>query len=63
MTTDLFPVSLDEMIAEVERELSLREHVYPKWIEAKKMRPEKADQCVARMRAVLQTLKSLKEKA
>lgn len=58
----LFPISLEEQIAEVERELRLREHVYPRFIESKKMRQEKADKCMAAMRAVLSTLQSIKEK-
>lgn len=59
----LFEISIEEQIAEVERELKLREHVYPRFIEAKKMRPEKAEKCMAAMRAVLATLKSIKEKS
>lgn len=53
----LFAVTIEEQIAEVERELKLREHVYPRWVAEKKMRQEKADKCMAAMRAVLDTLR------
>lgn len=43
----------------VEREISMRERVYPNWIAAKKLKQEKADYEFACMRAVLHTLKSL----
>lgn len=55
-------VSLEQQIAEVERELKIREVVYPRWINAAKpkLRPETADRQMARMRAVLETLRRLK---
>lgn len=54
-------VTLEQQIAEVERELKIREVVYPRWINAAKpkLRPETADRQMARMRAVLNTLKKL----
>ncbi len=63
MNASLFAVSIEEQIAEVEREIKLREHVYPRWVAEKKMRQEKADKCMAAMRAVLETLKTTKEKS
>ena len=62
MNAGLFAITIEEQIAEVERELKLREHVYPRWVGEKKMRQEKADKCMAAMRAVLETLQSIKEK-
>lgn len=56
----LFPVSIEEQIAEVEREISLREHVYPRWVGERRMQQAKADKCLAAMRAALVTLKSVK---
>ena len=59
--TDLFPCTLDEMIAELEREIALREVVYPRWVAEKKMRQHKADECMRRIRAALRTLQSLRD--
>lgn len=41
----------------VERELGMRERVYPRWVQAKKMTQEKADEEIKTMREVLKTLK------
>jgi hypothetical protein len=56
---DLLPVTLHEQIAEVERELALRDHVYPRRIAAKQMSQQTADRGIDRMRAVLTTLREL----
>jgi hypothetical protein len=56
---DLLPVTLGEQIAEVERELKLRESVYPRRIAAKQMSQTIADRGMDRMRAVLATLQGL----
>jgi hypothetical protein len=56
-------VSLDQQIAEVEREIGLRRALYPRWINEKRMKPEKAQRCLETMEAVLATLKSRKEKS
>ena len=45
-------ISLEEMIACVEREIGMRERVYPRWVEQKKLIQATADQDLARMRAV-----------
>jgi len=63
---DLFPeapplVPLDLQIACVEREIRMREQVYPRWIDQKKLRQATADRELAQMRAVLATLQSLKK--
>lgn len=42
-----------------ERELAMRQRVYPKWVEMKKMTQMKADYEIGCMRAVLRTLESL----
>lgn len=65
--SDLFPASetpipLEAQIAEVQRELAMREKVFPRWVDEKKMKPENAARCMNAMRAVLRTLQSLKEK-
>ena len=56
MSGDLFPVSLPEMIHEIERELAYRDRVYPRLIAERKMRFQAAEQHMGRMRAVLSFL-------
>ena len=58
--TDLFPATLDDQIAEVRRELALRERVYPNFVAKKRLTQEKADRHMAAMRAVLQTLEGMR---
>ncbi len=53
-------ISLEEMISCVEREIGMRERVYPRWVEQKKMLQTTADQELARMRAVLDLLLEVK---
>ena len=52
-------VPIDDQVKCVEREISMRERVYPRWIEAKRMTQKKADQEIEAMRAVLDTLKNI----
>jgi hypothetical protein len=53
---DLLPVTIGEMIAEVDRELRLRARVYPALIANKKLTQKMADRQTETMRAVLLTL-------
>lgn len=55
---DLLPISIEEMIQEVERELMLRRKLYPYWIQTKKMKQASAERQIARMQAVLATLQA-----
>jgi hypothetical protein len=50
------PVSIDDQIACVEREIGFRERVYPRWVEQKKMTQRVMERELLRMRAVLCTL-------
>lgn len=56
------PVTLDEQIAEVDRELQFRERVYPRWVNSVTPRLSRmaAAQHLARMRAVRASLVQLK---
>ena len=45
-------ISIDQMIACVEREIGMREKHYPRWVKQKKIPQTTADQELARMRAV-----------
>lgn len=65
---DLFPgelpvITLEEQLAEVRREIGLREFWYPKWVEARRLTQKNADHALAAMRAVERTLQSLVENA
>lgn len=53
---DLSDVTLAEEIADVKRELAMRERVYPRWISAGKLNQAKADRQLRVMRAVLKRL-------
>ena len=49
--------SLDEQIDEVRREIDMRERVYKRWVELRRMSQATADRQIACMRAVLETLR------
>jgi len=51
--------SLDEQIKCVDREIGLRERLYPKFIDAGKLTPEKAASELMCMREVARTLRDL----
>lgn len=50
---------LSDQIACVKREIGLRERVYPRWIEKKRMSQQKADHEMEAMRAVLVSLEEI----
>ena len=52
--------SLDDQIAEVERELAMRRRVYAKFVLSGKMTKTAADRQTANMQAVLESLHRLK---
>ena len=52
--------TLDEQIAEIERELKLRGHTYPRWISQGKLSPINAQQQIGRLRAARVSLLELK---
>ncbi len=58
---DLFPLTLDDQIACVKREIGMREFVYPRRVADGKMKQDKADHELAAMKAVLATLIERKE--
>ena len=61
---DLFgkePISIDDQIKSVEREIAMRNAVYPRRVGERKMKQETADLEVARMTAVLATLRAYKQ--
>jgi hypothetical protein len=48
-----------EQLACVERELALREKVYPRWVRDNRMPKSSADREIRAMRAVVETLRGL----
>lgn len=52
-------ISIQQQIACVERELKMRRNNYPRWVNAGNLTQELADKEIARMEAVLTTLKGL----
>jgi hypothetical protein len=52
-------VSLRDQVACVEREIALRERLYPRFVADGRLTPGKADSELAGMRAVLATLRGL----
>lgn len=50
------PVPIGNQIAEVERELKVRERVYQRWMQTNKIKPEVAGMQMERMQAVRDTL-------
>ena len=51
--------SIAEQIASVEREIRMRERVYPRWVEQRRMMKKTAEHEIACMRAVLATLQRI----
>lgn len=51
-------VSLPRQIQCIQRELSFRRRVYPRWVAEGKMTQAKADEEIAVMEAVIQTLEA-----
>jgi len=49
-------VTLQDQIAEVKRELALRERKYPEWVTSGRMKREQAARQINAMKAVLNTL-------
>lgn len=54
-------ISLIGQIAEVDREIAMRQQVYPRQVQSSKMRQAEADLLIERMQAVRASLVFLKE--
>lgn len=57
----LFPPSLDEQIACADREIAMRERVYPAWVRQGRLKQPKADREIETMRAIAASLRRLKD--
>lgn len=58
---DLFLPSLDDQVAEVERELAVRRGVYPRLIAARRLSREAAERQMARLEAAAATLARVRD--
>jgi hypothetical protein len=58
--TELFPITIEDQIACVNREISMRKNAYPRFVANKQMTQEKADRELAVMSEVLTTLTLVK---
>lgn len=56
MSDGLFPITLDDEVACVRREIAMRERAYPRWVAQGRMTQEKANDELRAMRAVLSRL-------
>lgn len=52
------PVTKAERIKCVEREIKMRERVYPRWVEVKRMKQSEADHELRVMRSVLEIVRN-----
>ena len=59
VTDELFPIELDDEVAELEREIRLRKRVYPEFIAARRLSQAKADRQIAVMQSAIDRLKGL----
>jgi hypothetical protein len=55
------PINLDRQAAAVRREIGLLRHLYPRWVRSGKLSKQQANDGIAAMEAVLQTLERLIE--
>ena len=56
--TQLFPFTTEDLIACVEREITMRKKVYPRWVEQRKMKADKADWEIAAMEEIARVLRA-----
>ena len=56
--TELFGPTLQDQIAEIERELRMRRNAYPRLVSEHKLTQDRADRQLALMEAVLLTLRA-----
>lgn len=56
---DPLPPPINEQIAEVSREITMRERIYPRWIETGRLSPKVAEHQTEAMKAALVTLKAV----
>lgn len=58
--SDLFPITIEDEIQELEREVALRKRVYPRWTADGRLTKVKADRQIAVMESAVERLKGMK---
>lgn len=56
--SDLFPITVEDEIQELEREVALRRRVYPRWVFQGRITQVKADRQIAVMQSAINRLKA-----
>ena len=54
-------VTFDEQLAELDREIAMRERLYPRWVMDDRLKVQDARQRLARLKAARETLRALKQ--
>lgn len=54
-------VTFDEQLIEIEREIKIRERLYPRWVTDDRLKVEDARKQLARLKAVRETMLALKQ--
>jgi len=54
-------ITIDQQIAEVKREIGMRERVYPRFIEQKRITQAQADERITILQSVLETLERIRD--
>jgi hypothetical protein len=52
VSEDLFPITVADKLAELERELAIRFAVYPRWVHAGKLAQQQANRQMAVLKAI-----------
>lgn len=55
------PITIERQIAAVRKEISMRNRVFPRWVQAGRMTQQQADDGIAAMQAVQATLERLRD--
>jgi hypothetical protein len=54
-------ITIDQQLAEVRREIGMRRHVYPRFVESKRLTQAQADERIAILEAVRVMLEELRD--
>lgn len=55
--SEVYNFTTDDMVKELDREVALRQRVYPRWVESGKMKPLEARRRIALLQAVRERLR------
>jgi hypothetical protein len=60
-TEPVAPITIEDQIEEVRKEISMRERVYPEWVKTGRYKPDTANRKLAVLRKVMNTLEWLRD--